>query len=230
MLSPGPADPFHDEDLPVPHHQRAHGRWIHASLAAPVAHLQRGRARDEIPGGEVPGQVPGGRWAGGRAAVSRLLPTNVVYLCSELTHSHCHIEVRTFSSPAARTPRVEAGWMVLAPLPPKDQGKGVVGGWPSSLRVESRTRPVSCNGPRREGGQGYGSTGPALDHRLRCLAAEDRPSPACAPREPPDYFYPQLALHQPARLLDSPRATVSSFNPYSCGPVQVGSQTGRRQC
>lgn len=43
-----------------------------------------------------------------------------------------------------------------------------------------------------------------------------------APREPPDYFYPQLVLHQPARLLDSPRAPVSSFNPYSCALVQVG--------
>lgn len=48
-----------------------------------------------------------------------------------------------------------------------------------------------------------------------------------APREPPDYFYPQLALHQPARLLDSPRAPVSSFNPYSCALEQVGSQMVR---
>lgn len=43
-----------------------------------------------------------------------------------------------------------------------------------------------------------------------------------APRVPFDYFYPQLALHLPARLLDSPRASVSSFNPYSCALVQVG--------
>lgn len=70
------------------------------------------------------------------------------------------------------------GWMVLAP-PPRTRA----GGWPSSLRVDSRTRPVSCNGPRREGGQGCPSTGSALEQpsawwlklERRCLAAEDRP-------------------------------------------------------
>lgn len=39
----------------------------------------------------------------------------------------------------------------MDPAPSKDQGRG----WPSSLRVDSRTRPVSCNSLRREGGQGW---------------------------------------------------------------------------
>lgn len=188
-----------------------------------MAHSQRGRAR-----GEAPGEVPGGRWAGERAAVSRILSTNIVYLCNELTRLPLPHEVRTFSSPAARTPRVEAGFS-WPPPHPRDQGRG----WSSSLRVDSRTRPVSCNSPRREGVQGCASTGSALG---RCLQSGlnqrgDALLPkrsTFAPREPPDYFYPQLALHQPARLLGSPRAPVSSFNPYSCALVQVGSQTGTK--
>lgn len=58
------------------------------SSAALVAHLQRGRAR-----AEVPGEVSGGRWAGGQAAISSLPSTNIVYFCNGLTHSsHHHIK------------------------------------------------------------------------------------------------------------------------------------------
>lgn len=71
-----------------------------------MVHLQRGRAR-----GEVPGEVSGGRWDGELAAISRLFWTNIVYFLQRAyTLLPLPHEVRTFSSPAARSPRVEAGW------------------------------------------------------------------------------------------------------------------------
>lgn len=120
-----------------------------------MAHLQRGRAR-----GDVPGEVPGGRWAGERAAISRLPSANIVYLCRRAyTLLPLPQEVRTFNSPAARTPRV-GGWTVLAPPPRTRAGGGL-----PPCGSKSRTRPVSCDSLRREGGQGCLWTGSALEHR-----------------------------------------------------------------
>lgn len=79
------------------------------------------------------------------------------------------------------------------------------------------------------------STGSALEHPSAWWLKLERGDALlpkidlCAPRTTRLFLSP-VGLHQPARLLDSPRAPVSSFNPYSCTLEQVGSQTAGRHC
>lgn len=89
--------------------------------------------------------------------------------------------------------------MVLAP-PHQDQGRG----WPSSLRVGSKTGPVSCNSLRREGEQGCRSTGSALEH----------PSALWLKLERGDALLPKIDLCAPRTT----RLFLSPVGPTPAGP------------
>lgn len=110
--------------------------------------------------------------------------------------------------------------MVLAPLPSQDQGRG----WPSSLRVDSRTRPVSCNGLRREGGQGSPTTGSALEQPSAWWLKLERGDALlpkidlCAPRTTRLFLSPvgPAPAGPPFRLSARPRLELQSLLMHSC--------------